>query len=811
MEGLNYNISFSTNASSVLPKIENGLDAIDSSTSKVTKSLGDCFKTLLSFELVANSLSQVEQSFNNILAPGIQLNTQMADLAAITGLTGQGLKDIEKAARDSAKVFGTEATQNIESYKLLLSQLSPEIANSSEAMKLMGDNVNILSKTMGGDTVAATNVLTTVMNQYGVSLDDPIAASHTMAEMMNVMAAAAKEGSAELPQIQSAMEQVGMVAKTVGLSFVETNAAIQMLDKAGKKGSEGGVALRNVLSTLSQGQYAPKDATEGLNAAGISVDKLADASIPLTERLRMLSPVMNDTALMGKVFGKENMAAAIALIQSADAQDELAQKITGTNTALEQANVVMGSYQERMNRASAVMNDLKIGFFNLTASFSPYLQGMFSAVSSLGQMAAAGNALYSIYESKLIPNSIQWIKEVFKSNVALIFNTNATNQNVSSKIRASISASILTAQTKSVNAQMMIGAIVSRIQSAGIRSVATSFGIATLGAMGFKIALNALGIGLVVSAVVALVAVVKHLWDNSKQFREVLFGTWEAAKAVFNNIGVFFKRLWDMVIKPILNLYWTLFKAVWGGIWDFIKFVFNGIASVFVWLYDTAVSIFTNVYEFISGVFTWLVDVISQALSYIGSFFGGLWDWFSGLFSGFISLINTYLIEPLMEAFSGVWDWIVELFSKIMEKLSAVFEPIKKFFSKLFSDEGMTNVSVAYEQGAKKGAESFEKDQAAKKQSKESKDNPLGVGLSGFDNTKGFQGIAPTPPISGVGAKDKKEGGSGGGGGRALTIGKLVETLNVHYHTGVKESASNLKQVITETLLTAVNDVNLAN
>jgi len=53
----------------------------------------------------------------------------------------------------------------------------------------------------------------------------------------------------------------------------------------------------------------------------------------------------------------KNMAASIALIESADAQDELAQKITGTNTAVGQANVVMGSYQERMNRATAVIQD----------------------------------------------------------------------------------------------------------------------------------------------------------------------------------------------------------------------------------------------------------------------------------------------------------------------------------------------------------------------------------------------------------------------------------------------------------------------
>ena len=35
-----------------------------------------------------------------------------------------------------------------------------------------------------------------------------------------------------------------MAAKGAGGSFEETNAAIQVLDKAGKKGAEGGVALR---------------------------------------------------------------------------------------------------------------------------------------------------------------------------------------------------------------------------------------------------------------------------------------------------------------------------------------------------------------------------------------------------------------------------------------------------------------------------------------------------------------------------------------------------------------------------------------
>jgi TP901 family phage tail tape measure protein len=374
MDSINYNLNFTSNGGQIFATINSGLQKVQDSTTKTTKVFGDCYKALMSVNLASQGLQQLSQTLDSVVAPGIALNTQMADLSAITGLTGQGLKDIEVAARQSAKTFGTDASQNVNSYKLILSQLSPEIAKSSEAMKLMGNNVNILSKTMGGDTVAATNVLTTAMNQYGVNLDNPITASKVMADMMNVMAAGAKEGSAELPQIQAALEQVGMVAKTTGISFVTTNAAIQMLDKAGKKGAEGGVALRNVLTTLSEGRFASKDATKGLNAMGISTIKLADASIPLTDRLRMLKPVMGDTALMTKIFGKENMAAGIALIQSANAQDELAKKITGTNIAVEQANTIMGSYQERMNRITAVFTDWGISIFNVTQAYLPYLQ-----------------------------------------------------------------------------------------------------------------------------------------------------------------------------------------------------------------------------------------------------------------------------------------------------------------------------------------------------------------------------------------------------------------------------------------------------
>ncbi|MGL5913067.1 MAG: phage tail tape measure protein, partial [Bacteroidales bacterium] len=319
----------------------------------------------------------------------------LADLSAITGQTGEGLKAIEGYARESAKTFGLDAAQAVESYKLVLSQLTPEIAKTPSALKAMGDNIAVLSKTMGGDATAAAEVLTTAMNQFGVDLSEPTKASQTMAEMMNVMSAAAKEGSAELPAIKLAIQQVGMAAKGAGVSFVDANAAIQVLDKAGKKGAEGGVALRNVMSILAQGRFLPKDVKEELQGAGIDVEKLGDKSMKLSDRLAMLKPVMKDSALFGKLFGRENSNAAMALVQATDKIDAYSEAITGTNTAFEQADVIMESYAEKQKKIQASIDDAKISLFNVAGGVGIWASAIGGALVPMAQLAPLFAGLFS--------------------------------------------------------------------------------------------------------------------------------------------------------------------------------------------------------------------------------------------------------------------------------------------------------------------------------------------------------------------------------------------------------------------------------
>jgi TP901 family phage tail tape measure protein len=368
----------SSNALDYTITINSNFDKVNASFNAFQKNIGGGIdkinKSLNSIQLsnIIQQIGNVADGINSINAPGIELSSSMADLSAITGVTGDKLKEIEGYARDSAKTFGGSAAQGVEAYKLVLSQLNPEIAKAPDALKAMGNSINTLSKTMGGDTVAATEVLTTAMNQYQVSTADPIQASKEMAVMMNVMAAAAKEGSAELPQIKAALDNSGMAAKMANVSFAETNAAIQVLDKAGKKGSEGGIALRNVLQKLGQGRFIPPEYKSQLEGLGINTTALANKNLTLADRLKILKPAMKDTALLTAWLGEGADGATKALMSQIPEMEKLTTAIQGTNTAYEQAAVIMESPAEKNKRLKASVDDFKISLFNATDGLMAY-------------------------------------------------------------------------------------------------------------------------------------------------------------------------------------------------------------------------------------------------------------------------------------------------------------------------------------------------------------------------------------------------------------------------------------------------------
>ena len=457
---------------------------------------------LATIDLVKNAIDGLNQATETFSVSGIKLDSQMHDLSAVAGVTGETLQQIEGFARDSAKAFGTDASVAVEGYKLLLSQLSPELGKYPEVLRSMGDNIQTTAKLMGGDGVAAAQVLTTAMNQYGVSLDDPVAASQEMARMMNVMAAAGQAGSAELPAISAALQQCGMAAKAAGVSFEETNAAIQVLDKAGKKASEGGVALRNVLGQLSKGRFVDKQSAEELAKAGIDVTALGDNSLSLKQRLDLLKPMLNDSALLSKFFGVENANAARALIAGTDALQGYTEAVTGTQSAQEQAATVMDSYAERQARVNQKIEDMKISLFQATGDLTLWTGAIMGVITPLAQVSPLILG---------VGKSMMWFAGIASTGFA------------------AFKVSAVTA----------------------CRAVSTAI---------FSIPI----VGWVALAVAALAALGVYFWNTSVKFRAVLKGLWAAFKAVFTGIKDMAKQYFG-AIGDLLRAAFTLDAAGIGA------------------------------------------------------------------------------------------------------------------------------------------------------------------------------------------------------------------------------------------------------
>ena len=508
-------------------KISDIDDAGEKMANNAGKKLPSAFEeigaSLLVFNQAAQAIGRLRSEMQNAIAPGITYQTAIANLQTTGHVTAEQLSSISDRARAAGRAFGVDMTRPVEVSTMLLSQLSPELANNSDAMDLMVRNALTLSKTMNGDTRAATEALIVSMRQYGVSLDDPMRAGQAMTEMMNIMAESSRLGSSSLSEIKDALRISGVAAKAANVHFAEANAAIQVLSDSGRKGSEAGNSLRHVMGILSKERFLMPGVQEELAAAGIDVNDLSDKSKSLADRLKPLRGIMHDTALVAKLFGAGNYQAALAMIEGIDQMEQYTEAVQGTNSAQEQASIIMGTYAEKQSRIATWFDNIKISIFNTTKSFMPFAEVTGSVIEKSASLAMAVKGLSIVMDTKLgsaIKGSISWIGRLGKS---LLVGTKTT-----------IAFSV--ASVSSFAAFKIAAVSACKAVSAAIMSIPI--------------------VGWVAAAIAALIALGAYFYNTSETFRGFLWGMWDAVKTVFTGI-------------------WGFIKEVMEGIWHLIKGVFN--------------------------------------------------------------------------------------------------------------------------------------------------------------------------------------------------------------------------------------------
>lgn len=615
-------------------KTTNGVKDVTERLAKATKqgnALGDCFERLRAIDLMAidSSIINIKDRLQDITDVAVKNETALAEVSAITGVVGGELQKLNNRAKDLSRTYGEDLNSNLGSFQTILSRLGPDIGKNNEAMGIFGETVNVLSKGMKGDIEGATNAITTSMLQFQVDLKNPVKAAEESRRMINVMAAGAKEGAAEIPQIGEAIVQAGVSAKLANLSFEETNSLIQAMAGGGKYGSEAGVAIRNVITNMSAQTKLSNDAVAILGAYNINMKKVADTSVPFAERLKELAPIQNDINALTEIFGRENAAAAQIIIRTADEQAELTKAITGTNVAYEQAAVIMDTSEEKEKRRNQRWNMYKLAIGNITKEYQPYINATAAAVSITANLKNAYEGVKIVMSAVRVMLGIDTIMKWINANITK---------------KVSLENLKLFSVNNMLAGSMLWASFTTFGFSAAMQVLKSSI-------IGVSVAImNIPVVGWIIAIIAALIALFAYLWNNVWQFRGFFYGLWEVVKLVF------------------------------GWIWDFIKIHIGMIVDLFMFLWKKTKDVFNWIVKVIQDAWNWVVGKFQWAYDSIRVKIEGIWSVIRSVFG----VVKTYL----QETFGGVWDYISDVFTKIENKVKGFTKflgPVKDVISKLWN------------------------------------------------------------------------------------------------------------------------------
>lgn len=335
----------------------------------------------------------ISTSVHAAVTANMEFEKSLSSLRALTGVTAEELNYFRAEAIRMAMDSTQSATQMVEAYKLIGSQM-PELLKNKTALTATAEAAVTLAEAAELDVPTAAKALTGSLNQMGQS-------SAHAAEYINILAAASQQGSADIPYLNKAVENAGGTASSVGIKLNELVAAIEAIAPRITDAASAGTNLRNIFLTLESS----------------SDQKLRPSVVGLSRALDNLAAKNMDATQLTKMFGKESVTAAIAILQERDAFEQLRTGITGTNTAYEQASIntdnLAGSVGKLQSAWEAFVNSMSASNGIIKAT-TDALTTMINAATRLmmsgdDRKKYDQDKKYSSQAKVVLENSNEWI------------------------------------------------------------------------------------------------------------------------------------------------------------------------------------------------------------------------------------------------------------------------------------------------------------------------------------------------------------------------------------------------------------------
>jgi phage-related protein len=412
-----------------------------------------------------------------------------------------------------------------------------------------------------------------------------------------------------------------------------------------------------------------------------------------------LTEAANETAKVGQVTGP----LADALNWAGISEDSFNEKLEKCSNEQERQKLIMETLNGVYKDASKQYQETNKDVIEAEKA-NERLQDALAKVGAVGEpvMTAIKNAIAGMAE-KAVPVIADLIKKIQDFSVWI-----KDNEEKVKMWSGLIAIAMVTAS----------GFVLVLTWSNIMNKAASALNVVTVAVKALNVAMRANIIGLVVTAILALVAAFIYLWNNCESFRNFWINLWKiisnaakeawtAIKKAFSGIGKWFSEKFDQVqkagkkamndVKKWFSDGWNNVKKAWSGAVKFFKGIWSGIKSAF----SSVKSWFTNIFKsawngakkswngaksFFSGIWSGIKGVFKTVASWFGNTFRSAWNKIKSVWNGarsFFQTVKSWITKPFSSAKTFITDTFSKIYTTIKDKINSAKDSVQKAVDKI--------------------------------------------------------------------------------------------------------------------------------
>lgn len=681
-------------------KATDDIDGLDKKSQKTGVNLDKTSRNLALFGGV------IAGGFAVAAASAISFEKRMSAIEAVSGATAAEMDLLSKKALQlgaDTKFSASEAATAME--ELVKAGLSVD-----EVLNGAADAAVALAAAGEVDLPFAAAIASNALNQFNLEAKD-------LNKVVDNIAGAANASAIDVTDFGHSLSQVGAVAHLAGQSFEDTATAIALMGNAGIKGSDAGTSLKTFLSNLVP---TTKPAIQAFKDLGLNVGKSGNAFIDARGNYKSLTDIAGELHKATDGLSESQKQVALETIFGSD--------------AIRAAAIIADAGSEGFKKLNAEMNKSTAAEVAATR--------MNNTAGSIEQLKGSAETLAISIGNSLLPALNKLIKGA-QSVVNWFGSLSKSSQNTILAIAGIVGALALTtaAVIKVVQAIKAIQTAVAIIKAWELATKASVVWtkIATAVQWLWNAAMSANPIGLIIIAIIALVALFVLLFKKNETFRKVVLKVWDAVKKavavvvdwfvkvawpwikkVFENIVTVAKWLWGWVVKifngivEAAKFYIGIFLKIWGFIGPVVKSAFGLVVSIIKTAWTIISAIFSVILTVVKAVFSvwWsvtkatfeaIMTVVKAVWGFIGPYIiGGIkawwayvqwvwnglvkitttvFNWVKGIIQSVWSVIGPYVIAAAQK----IWDFLTLAWKTISTVTNTVWTGVKNFFITLWN------------------------------------------------------------------------------------------------------------------------------